>query len=76
MSGSNDCSPAPCCADDFDGRHFVVVIDRSRMVRRYVLKTIDDQDGAMVERINPMTAEEFREHYGFSETFPHEWIKR
>ena len=45
------------------------------MERRYVLQTIDDHDGAMAARNDPMTAEEFRKHYGFNEVFPHEWIK-
>jgi hypothetical protein len=66
---------AACCAVDFDGWPFVVTIDRNRMERRYVLRTVDTTDGLMAARNDPMTGEEFREHYGFSEEFPHEFIQ-
>ena len=65
---------AACCAVDFDGWPFVVTIDRNRMERRYVLRTVDATDGLMAARNDPMTGEEFREYYGFSEEFPHEFI--
>ena len=53
----------------------MVTIDRNRMERRYVLRTVDTTDGLMAARNDPMTGEEFRKHYGFSEEFPHEFIQ-
>jgi hypothetical protein len=54
----------------FDGKPFIVTIDRNRMERRYVLQT-RNEDGTHTPRNEPMFGEEFRAHYGFDETWPH-----
>lgn len=59
----------------YNGKRFVVTIDRGSAERRYILNTIDD-DGQMYSENEPMYFDEFRKHYGFSEEWPHPYIKQ
>ena len=60
--------------DTFEGKRFIVTIDRTQMQRRYVLQTLED-DGEFKKHCKPLYSEEFREHFGFEEEWPHKVIK-
>jgi hypothetical protein len=44
--------------ESYDGKPFVVTIDRSTMERGYVLGTVED-DGSLTERNKPLKQDEF-----------------
>lgn len=60
----------------FNGKRFNVTIDRSEMERRYVLRTIDENDSSTKEENEPMRKAEFEKHFGFSPEWPHKTIKQ
>ncbi len=45
------------------------------MQRRYVLQTIE-QDGRFIPRNEPLYAEDFESHYGFSPDWSHEKVRK
>lgn len=57
----------------YDNRPFLVSIDREGMERRYVLEVIHAEH--LEPACGPLTAEEFRRRFGFSETWPHEEVR-
>jgi len=59
--------------DKYNGRVFVVTIERDTTVRRYALSTIED-DGSFNPQNEPLYSEDFVKHYGFSCEWPHEKI--
>jgi len=54
--------------------NFRVTIDRGEMERRYVLWTIDEEGEWVADR-EPLTFQNFRRWYGFSETWPHNTVE-
>jgi hypothetical protein len=59
--------------EKYKGKKFTVVFLRDTMERRYVLETFEE-DGTLKPRNEPLYAEEFIKHYGFSYEWPHEKI--
>ena len=60
--------------EKYKGKKFEVGIDRGRMQRRYILRTIEE-DGTCQAQNEPLYQEEFERHYGFSPKWPHESVK-
>ncbi len=59
---------------EYEGKKFIVTIDRNTMRRKYVLSTFE-ANGDMVEQNEPLYTEEFEKHYGFSPEWPHKTIE-
>lgn len=57
----------------FEGKPFIVTIDRSTMERGYVLRTRDDKGGHHAAN-KPLKRAEFEERFGFAPEWPHKTI--
>jgi hypothetical protein len=54
----------------YNGKQFVVVVDRNQFEKRYVLKTVEPS--GWISQNEPLTFGKFIAHFGFSPDFPHD----
>jgi hypothetical protein len=57
--------------ETYEGKPFRIHIDRSTMVRGYVL-SVEDEKGNWIPQHEALKRLEFEKHFGFSPVWPHE----